>query len=64
MRKRMFRRGNKLKRIGHVVERALRGEWLIFGRKPMHPGWVTGMTVRALEACIRYLGVYVAVRNR
>lgn len=48
-----FRKGGRIKTIGHAAEIICRGGWVYWGSRPKHPGWMASMHLNVIDAAVR-----------
>lgn len=58
----IYRKGRKLSKIA-AIKRILSGEYIMMGDKPMHPGWMRGMTLGTIYLQAHKGRLFAAVRN-
>lgn len=62
-RKKIFRRGRRIKNLAEVVRRLEKGEWIYWNHKPQHPGWLWSMRIWNLRQAAFSGILYRAIRN-
>lgn len=62
-RKAKFRQGETIDSFGTLVSLLDSGRWIYWNHKPLHPGWIRGMTLETLRGAIRRGILRVALKN-
>ena len=58
----MYRKGARFTSAGDVVTEILAGRYIFMGERPIHPGWMRGMTLSAIANQMLRGRLFSAVR--